>query len=89
MDFSKLEDGINYIIRVNCICDGEWLDEVSRPFTATFHRRIASFEDANGNISQSPLEWFEDVKDHSHYSSSVISVKQTKMNLRNKTEPTT
>jgi hypothetical protein len=74
-DFSKLEDGTKYLIRVNCVCEDEWLDEVSKPFLATFRRVMGKFSDGKGNVSESPIEWFESVKNHSHYSCTVISVK--------------
>jgi len=73
--YSKLQDGAFYTIRVNCICEGEWLNEISEPFLTQFHRVMGNFVDAEGNTSQSPIEWFEDVRLHAHYSCGVLSAK--------------
>jgi hypothetical protein len=75
IDWSKFQEGCYYKIQVACSSEGEYSDEISKPFLCQFHRVIGDFEDAEGNVSQHPIEWFENVKDNSHYSCDVVSAK--------------
>lgn len=76
MNWTKFKDGELYRIVVACSSEGEYSDEVSEPFLAKFHRVIGDFEDEKGNVSHHPIEWFESLVFHYHYSCDIVSAKK-------------
>jgi len=67
-NFEKLNDGDYAFVAVACSFEGEYDGESTHNILCEFHRVMGDFVDAEGHVSQSPIEWFVDVTTHEHFS---------------------